>query len=482
MSTIKFYSGETMPLEMHRVRVVQKLQLLPVEERLRTLRGAGSNLYLIPNRAIYMDMLTDSGVNAMSDDQVAAMMNADDAYAGSETYYKLEAKCREVFGFDYFLPAHQGRAAENLIATTWIKPGHIIPMNYHFTTTRAHFTLKGGRVVEILKDDGLIVNSDEPFKGDIDLDKLRAVIAEHGAENIPFVRIEAGTNLIGGQPVSLANIIAVEEICRSLGIKMLMDASLLQDNLYFIKQREPGCQDKSIRELMLEVCSHFDIFYFSARKLGFARGGGICLRTKEMWDDMKEFVPLYEGFLTYGGMSIREMAAITVGLDETLDEEIIAQGPTFITYMVEELHKRGIPVVRPAGGLGCHVDAGAFVPQIPGLQYPAAALCAAYYLAGGIRTMERGTLSEERDENGNEVIAHMELMRCAMPRRVFTLSQVNYAIDRLAWLWDNRHLIEGLRFVEEPNTLRFFVGRLEPVSDWQEKLAAAFRRDFPDSL
>ncbi|NLK21876.1 MAG: tryptophanase [Epulopiscium sp.] len=482
MSRIEFFSGKEVPLEMHRVRVIQKLFLPPIEERLNALNGAGNNLYLLKNEDIFLDMLTDSGVNAMSDNQVAAMLNSDDAYAGSRTYYELEEKLQEIFGMDYFLPAHQGRACENLISQCFVKPGDVVPMNYHFTTTKAHIVENGGRVVEVLSDDSLISDSTELFKGNFDLDKLENTIKEVGAEHIPFVRVEAGTNLIGGQPISLENIEVVAKICRTYGIMTLLDASLLQDNAYFMKMREEQCKDLSIKEIILKVASHFDIIYFSARKFGFVRGGGICLRTKELWDSMKELVTLYEGFLTYGGMSVREMGAMVVGLDETLDMDMISQGPQFIKYMVDELDKRGIPVVKPAGGLGCHIDAMQFIPQVPGEAYPAAALCSALYLAGGIRSMERGTLSEDRNPDGTEHIAAMELVRCAMPRRVFTLSQVDYAVDRIHWLWENRNLIEGLRFTEEPKTLRFFVGRLEPVSNWQEKLVEKFRKTFPKSL
>lgn len=479
MDTIQFYSGKKIPLEMHRVRVVQKLHLPHIEERLKSLKEAGNNLYLLRNTDIFLDMLTDSGVNAMSDNQLAGMMNADDAYAGSRTFFELKDKLSELFGMDFFLPAHQGRACENILAQSLVNEGDVCPMNYHFTTTKAHIVKNGGSIVEVVKKSSVITDSSDPFKGDFDLEELEKVIREVGTKHIPFVRVEAGTNLIGGQPISLSNIEGVHKICKAHGITLVLDASLLQDNLYFMKIREERCKNMSIREITKEVASHFDIIYFSARKLGFARGGGICVRTQELWDSMKEAITLYEGFLTYGGMSIKEMGAITVGLEETMDFDIISQGPLFIEYMVDELDKRGIPVVKPAGGLGCHIDAMKFVPNIPGEQYPAAALASALYLAGGIRTMERGTLSEDRNLDGSEHLASMELVRCAMPRRVFTLSQVEYAIDRITWLWDNRDLIEGLTFTEEPKTLRFFVGRLAPVSNWQEKLVEKFSNDFP---
>ena len=482
MAHVSFFSGKRIPLEMHKVRIVQKLSLLPIEQRLLAMKEAGNNTFLLLNKDVFMDMLTDSGVNAMSDLQQAAMLIADDSYAGSATYTRLEDKVRDVFGMEYFLPAHQGRACENIIAQTFVKPGMIVPMNYHFTTTKAHITLNGGRVEEIIRDSGLEVSSKEPFKGDVDIDKLKALIAEHGAENIAFMRMEAGTNLIGGQPISIQNLTAVRAVCDQHGILVVMDASLLSDNLYFIKQREASCKTLSIRQITRRIADLCDILYFSGRKLGCARGGGICVRDRALYERMRGLVPLYEGFLTYGGMSVREMEAFTVGLDETMDEEIISQGPQFIAYMAEELQKHGVPVVTPPGGLGCHINVKEFLDHIPQSEYPAGALAAALYIAGGVRGMERGTMSEQREPDGTEPLADMELLRLAMPRRVFTLSQVEYAIDRIVWLYRHRKLIGGLRFVEEPEILRFFYGRLEPTSDWQQKLVAQFRADFGDSL
>lgn len=482
MADIQFYDGRKIPLEMHKVRIVQKLYLPEVDERKKNLDEAGNNLYLLKNKDIFLDMLTDSGVNAMSDNQLASMINVDDAYAGSRTYFELEEVVQKMFGMDYFLPAHQGRACENLLSEIYVTEGSVVPTNYHFTTTKAHIVRKGGRVEEVLHSYGYDPDCLDPFKGNFDISLLEKCINEVGAENIPFVRVEMGANLIGGQPVSIANIREVARVCKANNLMLVMDASLLQDNLYLIKVREEEFKNAELADIVLEMSSYFDIIYFSSRKLGFARGGGIVVRTKQLYDQLKEAVTLFEGFLTYGGMSVREMGAIKVGLQETLDMDIISQGPTFIEYMVNELDKRGIPVVKPAGGLGCHINAMDFIPQVHGSQYPAAALGSALYLAGGIRTMERGTLSEDRNPDGSEHLAAMELVRCAMPRRVFTLSQIEYAIDRISWLYEYRELIGGLRFVEEPKTLRFFVGRLEPIGDWQDKLVEAFKKDFPNCL
>ncbi|MCL2671474.1 MAG: tryptophanase [Clostridiales bacterium] len=481
MANIKFFSGEKTPLEMHKVRIIQKLSLPPVEARAIAMEEAGFNTFLLRNRDVYLDMLTDSGVNAMSDQQQAAMMIADDSYAGSETFFKLAAKVEELFGFQHFLPCHQGRAAENMIASTFIQPGKVALMNFHFTTAKAHVTRLGGKVEELVTKEGTKTTSTHPFKGNIDLDALRESITRLGKQ-VAFLRIEVGTNLIGGQPVSLQNMREATAIAREHGIVTVMDASLLQDNLYFIKTREEAEKGKSIREITREISDLFDIIYFSARKLGFARGGGMMIRDEAMFDSMKVMLPLFEGFLTYGGMSVREMEAIVVGLDESMDEDIIAHGPMMTEYMCEELLKNGVPVVTPPGGLGCHINAREFLSHVPAEQYPAGALAAAVYIAGGVRGMERGTLSEEREPDGSEHVAEMELLRMALPRRVFTHSQVRYAIDRITWLHRNRHLIGGLEFIEEPPVLRFFLGRLRAKGDWQNQIVAQFRKDFGDSL
>lgn len=482
MANVKFFYGNDVPLEMHKVRTVQKLNLPEVEKRQQLIEEAGYNTFLLQNRDVFMDMLTDSGVNAMSDLQQAAMMHADDSYAGSETFTRLEEKLTEIFGTKYFLPAHQGRACENIISQAYVTEGSIIPMNYHFTTSKAHITINGGIVEEIFIDEALNLTSDHPFKGNIDIEKLKKLIVENGADKIAYVRLEAGANLIGGQPHSLENMQEVRKVCDEHGLMLVYDASLLADNLYFIKEREAKCANMTIREITKELIGLADVTYFSARKLGCARGGGICTNDEEVYMKLREYITLYEGFLTYGGMSVREMEALTVGLEETMDEDMISQGPQFIAYMVEELDKRGIPVVTPAGGLGCHVNAMEFVDHIPQSEYPAGALAAALFIASGVRGMERGTMSEQRDEDGNETFAHMELLRLALPRRVFTLSQVNYAIDRIAWLYENRNLIGGLEFVEEPSVLRFFFGKLTTKGDWPEKLVAKFREDFGTSL
>lgn len=478
MTQIKFYNRPVVPVEMHKVKIVQKLELLPAKQRLEKMHEAGFNTFLLHNGDIFMDMLTDSGVNAMSDQMQSAMLRADDAYAGSETFYRMQDKLEEIFGISHLLPAHQGRACEHVIATHLVKPGNCVIMNYHFTTSKAHVTRLGGHVEELVKDEGLIEKSTLPFKGNIDLNKVKACIEKEGADNIAYLRLEAGTNLIGGQPISYQNMKEATDLAKEHGILTVLDASLLQDNLYFNKTREESLKDKSIKEIARMIGDLFDVIYFSGRKFGFGRGGGILVRDETLFHELEDYITMFEGFLTYGGMSVKEMEAMIIGFDETMDLDIISQGPQFINHGVTLLDQLGIPVITPGGGLGAHINAKEFVSHIPSHEYPAGSLVAALYLCGGIRGMERGTLSEERNPDGTEHIASVEMVRLAFPRRVFTLSQTEYVIDRVKWLYDHRHLIGGLRFVHEPKSLRFFTGKLEPVSDWPEKLVAAYIADF----
>lgn len=480
MTDIKFFRRNAVPLEKHKVRIVQKLELKDIDERKKLIEEAGFNTFLLKNKDVFLDMLTDSGVNAMSDRQLAAMMVADDAYAGSRTFDKFEEKCKELFGLPFVLPAHQGRACENLIAKTLVTEGSVAIMNYHFTTTKAHIMVNGGSVIECIIDKGLEIENDVPFKGNMDIDALRKEIKNN--EKVAFVRMEAGTNLIGGQPFSLDNLRKVSEICKENNLKLVLDASLLTDNLYFIKTREEVCKDMTIKEITRQMSDLCDIVYFSARKLGSARGGALLIRDEPLFLEMQSLVTLFEGFLTYGGMSVREIEAMTVGLEESMDMDMIEQGPIFIQAMVDRLLEAGVPVVTPAGGLGCHIDATKFCEHVPQDQYRSAALTAAIFIVGGIRGMERGTFSEERNEDGSEHFAAMELLRLALPRRVFTLSQIEFAVDRLIWLWENRKLIGGLEFTYEPEILRFFTGSCKSVGDWPDKLVEKFKQDLPGSF
>lgn len=482
MAEIKFYNGEVIPLELHKTRIVQRLNLVPIERRLEALYEGGFNTFRLTTKDVFLDMLTDSGTNAMSDNQLAAMMQADDAYAGSQSFMRLQKAVEEVLGQKYYLPVHQGRAAENIISNHYVKQGNVVPMNYHFTTAMAHITQYGGKIAELLYDEAYVVDSTHPFKGNMNLEKLEDVIHVHGAKNIPFIRMEASTNLIGGQPFSVQNLRDVKTIAKKHNIKLVLDASLIGENAYLVLKREPEFQSSTMGEVIKTMTEMADLVYFSARKLSSSRGGGICTNDESIYKELESLVPLFEGFLTYGGISIREIEAMAVGLYETLDETVISQSPAFIQYLVDALHANGVPMIRPAGVLGAHVDAMQVCAHIPQKEYPAGSLAAALFLISGVRGMERGSISNQRDEYGNETYADMELLRLAVPRRVFTLSQIKYVEDRLTWLYKNRESIGGLKFVYEPPVLRFFMGGLEPVNDWPQKLMAKFKEDFGESL
>jgi len=464
------------------VRIVQQTKLPPISQRRRAIDAAGYNTFLLRTRDVFLDMLTDSGTNAMSDNQLAAMMVSDDAYAGSESFYKLADAVRDVFGFEYTLPVHQGRAAEHLLAKVFVKPGDVVLMNYHFTTTKAHFELAGATVLEIYHDAALEAASDHPFKGNLDPQKFRDAIARYGADRIALVRMEATTNLIGGQPFSLENLRQVKAIAAQHNIPLVYDASLIAENAYFIQQREPGYANKSLAEILREMLSLVDILYMSGRKCAGVRGGLIATNHPEYYNRLLEWLPVYEGFATYGGMSTKEVEAMAVGLREMTDPTVASASADFVKYFVGRMVEAGIPVVTPAGGLACHVDASRFLPHVPQADYPAGALAAAIYLVSGVRGMERGTLSTDRDKEGRDVLADLELVRLAMPRRVYTMSHIEYTVDRVRWLYEHRDLVQGLQWVSEPPVLRFFFGRLRPLNDWGNRLADAFIADFGEAV
>jgi len=389
---------------------------------------------------------------------------------------------RDVLGFSYVIPVHQGRAAEHLLAKAYVKPGDVVLMNYHFTTSKAHIDLMGGSVLEIFGDEALITASDNPFKGNLDLTKFDEALKTYGVEHIPYVRMEATTNLIGGQPFSMQNLRDVKARASAAGIPLVFDGSLISENAFFIQQREPEFANNTIQEIIHEMMSYVDILYMSGRKSAAVRGGMIATNNRDHYLKILPWLPVYEGFATYGGMSTKEIEAMAVGLREMTDQTVASSGADFIKYFVERLDEAGVPVVTPAGGLACHVDAKRFLPHLPQSQYPAGALASAIYVASGISSMERGTISPDRDANGNDVMADLELARLALPRRVYTLSQIEYSVDRIAWLYKHRDLIGGLKFVEEPPVLRFFFGKLAPITPWADELARAFIADFGEDV
>ncbi len=479
MIVVKSASGGVLKVDGYRVRVFEHLELPPVDLRLKAIQEAGWNTFQLKAMDVFLDMLTDSGVNAMSVNQVAAMMAAQDAYAGSRTFYEFAEAVEEVLGFKYVIPVHQGRAAEHLLAKVFVRKGSLVPMNYHFTTTKAHIELVDGVIVELPVKEALDIKSQHLFKGNIDVARLEEVLRRE-KDRIAFVRIEAVANLLGGQPVSMKNIMDVRELCDRFGIPLVLDGSMVDWNAYFIKEREPGYGSKKLIDILREFVSYADIFYMSARKASSVRGGFIATNRKEFYEKLVIHVPVYEGFPTYGGMSIKEIAAMAVGLKEMVDEDLVGSELELIKYVVEELDKKGIPVVLPPGGLGVHIEASQFLPHVPRNAYPAGSLAAALYLASGVRSMERGAMSMDRDKSGREVYPDLELIRIAFPRRTYLKSHADYLIDRILWLYNHRDIVKGLRWVYEPPVLRFFLGRLEDIDSWGEKLVEIYKKELGD--
>ncbi len=480
---IKLANGKELPVETHKARMVQKINLVPADQRLKAIEEAGYNTFQLKTKDIFLDMLTDSGVNAMSDKQFAGFITTDDAYAGSMTFYEFAEAVKDILGYEYVMNVHQGRAAEHLLAKVFIKPGDVVLTNYHFTTTKVHIEETGkATCLEIYIDEALNTKSTHPFKGNMDPQKLKDCIKQYGKDKISYVRMEATANLLGGQPFSMANLKEVTKIAKENGLLTVLDGSLICENAYLIRQREKGYENKTVAEIVKEMCSLVDLFYMSGRKNTCVRGGCIATNRKDLFDKIKDWLPVYEGFFTYGGMSQREVGMMAVGMREMVDPEVAGCAIEQVKYFVNRLDEIGIPVVTPPGGLACHIDARRFAPHIPKEEYIAGAVTAALYIASGVRSMERGTISMERAKDGTEVYADLELTRIAIPRRVYTISQIEYAIDRIQWLYQHRDLIKGLKFIEEPPVLRFFIGKLAPLDNWGAKLCAAFKKDFGPNL
>jgi len=460
-----------------RVRTYQTLNLLPLSLRFKAIKEAGWNTFLLRSDDVFLDMLTDSGVNAMSNEQLQALLDLRDAYAGSAAYYDFLRSINEVLGLKFAYPVHQGRAAEHILAELFVEPGKVVITNYHFTTTKAHVTLKGGVMEELVIREGLDPESEHPFKGNMDIERLRETIKRIGRERVAFVRMEAATNLIGGQPFSLQNLREVRDVCDEFGVPLVIDGSMIDWNVALIKRREQGMANVPPEEIAREIASMADIYYASARKAGSVRGGFIATNKETYAQAVAELIPVYEGFLTYGGMSLRELSALAVGLRQMLDENLYDYELKLIEQCVEMLSAKGVPVVKPPGGLGCHVNAKKFLPHVPQSEYPAGSLAGALYLASGVRSMERGTMSLDRLPDGREILADLELVRLAVPRRTYLESHIRYVVDRLSWLYKNRELIGGLEWVYEPRVLRFFLGRLSDKGDWGQRLFDRYKEE-----
>ncbi|GBC83261.1 Tyrosine phenol-lyase [bacterium HR10] len=453
-------------IEPFRIKVVEPIRMTTRQEREAYLREAGYNLFLIKAEHVIIDLLTDSGTAAMSSEQWAAMMRGDESYAGSASFYRFEAVVRDIFGFKHVIPTHQGRAAERILFSILCRPGHIVPSNTHFDTTRANIEYVGAEAVDLPIPEFYKPSVFHPFKGNMDTEALRALIRRVGPERIPLVMLTVTNNSGGGQPVSMANIREVKAICAEYGIPLYLDACRFAENAYFIKLREEGYAQKSVKEIAREMFSYADGCTMSAKKDGLANiGGFLCTNDDRLAQQEKDLLILTEGFPTYGGLAGRDLEAIAVGLQEVLDEDYLQYRFASTRYLGRHLTEAGVPIVQPPGGHAIYIDAGAMLPHIPPLQYPAQALAVELYREAGIRSVEIGSVMfGKRDpRTGEEIPAPMELVRLAIPRRVYTQSHIDYVIEAILEVYKRRETIRGYRIVWQAPFLRHFTARFEPL-------------------
>jgi tryptophanase len=448
-------------IEPFKIKVVEPIRLTTPEERTRFLEEAGLNLFRLRAEDVIIDMLTDSGTSAMSSEQWAAVMRGDESYAGARSWYRFRNTVQDIFGFDQIIPTHQGRAAERILFASTVKSGDVIPNNTHFDTTRANIEYAGGTAIDLPCAKSKQLSEPHPFKGDMDLEALDRVLAEHAPDHVPLVMLTVTNNSGGGQPVSMGNIAAVSKRARAAGVPFYLDACRFAENAFMIKQREPGFADKSVGEIAREMFGHADGCTMSAKKDAFANiGGFLCTNDPELARHERELLILTEGFPTYGGLAGRDLDAIAVGLREVLDEDYLEYRLAASTYVTERLADQEIPVVRPAGGHAIYLDARRFLPHVPPLHYPGQALAIELYREAGVRSCEIGTVMFGVDRDGGEErAAHWDLVRLAMPRRTYTQSHMDYVLEAVQQVWARRHAIGGLRIVEAPPFLRHFTAR-----------------------
>ena len=451
--------------EPWKIKVVEPIRMLSRSERERAMADAGFNTFLLRSEDVYNDLLTDSGNSAMSDRQWAGMMIGDEAYAGSRSFYRFEATVREHYGYPEVIPTHQGRGAEHIVSKLLITPGDHVPGNMYFTTTRAHQELAGATFHDVIIDEAHDPASEHPFKGNVDLEKLDAVVREYGEERVPYVSVAATVNLAGGQPISLANLRAVREYTRARGIRVILDATRAVENAYFIQQRELGQRDKTIAELLREMCGLSDGATMSAKKDSLVNiGGWLGLRDWDLATRARNLVVLYEGLHTYGGLAGRDMEAMAIGIEESVQEDHVRTRIGQVHYLGRRLIESGIPVVKPLGGHAVFLDAAAILSHLPQERLPAQSLAAALYVESGVRAMERGVVSAGRDpETGRNRLPRLELLRLTIPRRVYTQAHMDVVAESVAELVDKRTRVRGLSFVAEPEHLRFFQAQFAPI-------------------
>jgi tyrosine phenol-lyase len=445
--------------------VVEPLRITTRAERDRAIAEAGYNTFLLRSEDVYIDLLTDSGTSAMSDRQWAGMMMGDEAYAGSRNFYNLEDAVLRHYGYPYLIPTHQGRGAEHILSRMLISAGDHIPGNMYFTTTRAHQELAGGTFHDVIVDEAHDPASEYPFKGNIDLDKLDALVKKVDARRIPYISIAATVNMAGGQPISLANLRAVREYTHEHGIPVILDATRAVENAWFIQQKEPGQSGKAVSDILYEMCELTDGATMSGKKDSLVNiGGWLGLRDAALAERARSLVVVYEGLHTYGGLAGRDMEAMAIGIEESVQEDHIRSRIGQVLYLGERLMEAGIPIVRPIGGHAVFLDAAAMLPHLARAQFPAQALTAALYVESGIRAMERGAVSAGRDaRTGENYFPQLELVRLTLPRRVYTQAHMDVTAEAVAAVYEKRDEVSGLSFTYEPNILRFFQARFAPV-------------------
>ena len=449
--------------EPYKIKMVELLKMTTKEERQRSLEQAGYNTFLLKSKDVYIDLLTDSGTSAMSDRQWAGMMMGDESYAGSENFYHLEAAVQKYYGYKYVIPTHQGRGAENIISRIMIKPGDIIPGNMYFTTTRLHQELAGGTFVDIIIDEAHDSLSEHPFKGNVNLDKLESIIKIYGAKKIPYVSIATSVNMAGGQPISMENLRGLRQLTNKHGIKIIHDMTRVAENAWFVKQREKGLHNKSVRSIVREICSLTDGATMSAKKDALVNiGGFLAMNDKSLYEEASNMVVVYEGLHTYGGLAGRDMESMAIGITESVDDDHIHARVGQVEYLGKKLLVAKIPIVIPIGGHGIFIDAKRFLPHLKQVQFPAQALAAEIYLDSGVRSMERGIVSAGRNKDtGDHYYPELELVRLTIPRRVYTQAHMDVVSDSVEAVFRNRKKIRGLKMVHEPKYLRFFQAKFK---------------------
>jgi len=453
-------------IEPFKIKVVERIRMTTREQREEILRRAGYNPFLIPAEDVLIDLLTDSGTAAMSARQWAAIMDGDEAYAGSRSWFRFEETVRSMFGFNFIIPTHQGRAAERILFATTCRPGDVVPNNTHFDTTRANIEYRGARAVDLVIPEGRQPSAMHPFKGNMDIGALEAAIAEHGKERVPLIMLTVTNNSGGGQPVSMENIRQVAATAHRHGIPLYIDACRFAENAYFIKLREPGYGTRAVRDIVREMFSYADGCTMSAKKDGLANiGGFLCTNDARLAEQERDLLILTEGFPTYGGMAGRDLDAIAVGLEEVLDEDYLNYRIISTEYLGTHISSAGVPIVQPPGGHAIYIDAKAMLPHIAPLEFPGQSLCCELYRWAGIRAVEIGSVMFGRrdPEAGVETPAAMELVRLAIPRRVYTQSHIDYVVEAILEVHERRASLRGFRITHQAPFLRHFSARFEPL-------------------